>query len=724
MAIKSEKNLKGRVASVSFHNSETGYTVFYDRSNKKTVVCTTLGINVGDQYIATGDWQTHDKYGEQFNAQVIEFVADNSTEQIETYLSSGIVKGIGAKTAQKIVNKLGENTLETILNHPERLARISGVGQHKAQLIVEAFQDRDIEAKVLRFLISHKISPVLSKKLIDLYGSQTINILTKDPYLLAYEVKGIGFHKADAIAKGFAIAHDSPERIRAGIMYCTQKEMEDRGHCYVEGSDLVNMTRALLGFNLENNVLITDEINYLLKEKQLVRIDERIASDNCYKTETFIYRFVQDRTSSISASAESPEILDAIKAAESELKVSFSEEQLSAVRASSSSRLLIITGGPGSGKTTVVNAITKVMLALGRKTRLAAPTGKAANRLSTVTGIEATTIHRLLKSRGVHFEHNFNNPIDADVLIVDESSMIDIFLAKSLFQSLPEKCSLILVGDKDQLPSVGPGKLFCDLINSKIIPVYQLGKIYRQQEGSSISEFARNINEGILTHIPHPDGITQQDAYMLEIEDPESILALIVKIVSSSIPNRRHIPVDEINVLSPANRGLLGVDSLNQALQEAINPPALGRNELKIGDGILRVGDRVIQRVNNYNLDEVGVFNGETGVVDKIDLEKKIVTVSLWDGRLIEYKGANIKQLSLSYAMTVHRSQGTEIACVVLVVSKAHTMMLERALVYTGMTRAKKLLVLVGSKQALNDATGRKAALNRRTNLSFMLMNV
>lgn len=718
MAIKSEKNLKGRVASVSFHNEKSGYTVFYDRSNKRTIICTTFIINIGDSYIASGEWQTHEKYGEQFNAQDIEFVADNSTDQIETYLSSGIVKGIGAKTAHKIVSRLGEDTLDTILNHPERIAKISGVGKHKAQLIVEAFQDKDIEAKVLRFLISHKISPVLSKKLIDLYGSQTVNILTKDPYLLAYQVKGIGFHKADAIAKGFNIAEDSPERIRAGIMYSVQKEMDERGHCYVDARELANLTRNLLGFSVAEQ--IEKELNFLIETKQLIRIDDRIASENSYKTETFIHRFVRDREVS-EQNLAIPEITNALKEAEDQLNVKFSEEQLSAIRASTNSRLQIITGGPGSGKTTLVNAITKVMLALGKKVRLAAPTGKAANRLSSVTGIEATTIHRLLKSRGVHFEHNFDNPIDAEVLIVDESSMIDIFLAKSLLQALPEKCGLILVGDKDQLPSVGPGKLFSDLISSKVVPVCKLGRIYRQEEGSSISGFAHDINRGILTNIPRPDGISKQDTYMLEVEDPHACLSLIVKVVSSSIPNRRQIPVGEINVLSPSNRGTLGVDNINQALQEAINPPALGRNELKIGDGILRLGDRVIQRANNYNIDDVGVFNGETGIIDSIDLEKKIVTVSLWDGRLIEYKGANLKQLSLSYAMTVHRSQGTEISCVVLVVSKAHTMMLERALIYTGMTRAKKLLVLIGSKQALHEATKRATALNRRTNLSYML---
>ncbi|MDZ4785681.1 MAG: AAA family ATPase, partial [bacterium] len=565
---------------------------------------------------------------------------------------------------------------------------------------------------------------LLAHKIFRLYGQKTVEIITKNPYRLAQEVWGVGFTTADQIAANLGIKADSPLRLKAGILYTIQKAAEGEGHCFLTGTILSERAKSLL--ELEDNIDLSPFVDELKTEGDLIDMEGNYYLPALDRAEDSVAYFVSKRCQALS-NTKIPESLvtDTISQIIKKLSFDFSVEQKEAVYRSIKYPLLVITGGPGCGKTTIIQAITAAYEAAGQIIKLAAPTGRAAQRMSQVCALPASTIHRLLKfdpiKRG--FIHGPKDPLIADIIIVDEASMIDIYLAQSLFSAISDKTTIILVGDKDQLPSVGPGRILGDLLSLTEIQSISLSRIFRRKEESSINDIAHAINSGNVPNIPVPDGETKADAYFIPKSEPEEITSLVRKLVAEQIPKKFGISAQEIVVLTPSNRGPLGTIALNQQLQAHLNPPGSidSEQEIEVGETILRIGDRVCQRVNNYQIDEAGVFNGDTGQVYSIDKYSGRLTVELWDGRLIDYERAELPQLALAYAVTVHRSQGSEIPCVVMVLHDSHYALLERQLVYTGVTRAKKLLIIVGSKRALAIASKRTNTHRRLTRLPLRI---
>jgi exodeoxyribonuclease V alpha subunit len=731
-----EHVIRGLVKKITFRNRENGYSVLdvlvQDKGglaigDRIKVVGTCVHVNEEEEVIAKGEVINHPRFGEQFLAAHIEQLDPDSSEGIRRYLASGTIKGIGRGTASRLVKEFGNETLEVIHKDPKRLSRV--IGRHKARLIKEAFSESSSLKQIMQFLISHKISPNLANKIYARYGDQAVEILTADPYLLAREMKGVGFKTADNIAtNGLKLAVDSDARIRGSIIYILEKASDD-GHCFLSGEELEAAAYSTLELN-EGSVPLTRlraQIGTLIKENALVEINSRYYLPPIYHAEssvaTLVLRKLQPREKPLIPNELATKC---IAEAAAELGISFSAEQESAVLCALEYPLLLITGGPGCGKTTLVKALAAVFKAARLELRLTAPTGRAAQRLTQVCDHAASTIHRLLKFQNGSFFYNEKNPLPAQVVVVDEASMVDIFLAKALFAALSDSCTVILVGDKDQLPSVGPGRVFSDLIRSKVVKTVLLSYLFRRGNKSSINDIAHQINNGAMPFIPEPDGKTKVDAYMLPESDAPRALQLVERLVADQVPKKFGFTHSDILVLSPSNRGVLGVANINLKLQERLNPTHLRdeSQQIAVGSLTLRLGDRVVQRVNNYNIHEAGVFNGDTGSIISVDRKLAQVKVDLWDGRIITYKDKELSQLNLAYALTVHRSQGSEIGVVVLIVHDSHYTMLERQLVYTGITRAKNLLIIVGTKRALAIASKRITAAERHTYLSEIIQGL
>lgn len=730
--------IRGTVEKITFHNEETGYSViriapegpiegptenldFEESVVSNTITATgiTPKIKPGSHVIISGYFTVHPKFGRQFAIIAAAETPPSTPEGIERYLASGLIKGIGSGTAKRIVESFGSDALSVIKGDPEKIASLAGVGKKKARILHSALAQQGEFDQVLRFLIEHEISPTLAAKIYQRFQERTLKILKSNPYLIAREIRGIGFHTADGIALKLGIPHDSGLRLKAGII-CALNNASDDGHCYLSASSLIERARLLLGF--EEPPDLSDEISELISSGDLKVYRDCFFLTIFHEAEAQVAEFITSRAENSFSEDERARDLDrAIEEAQLDLGVTLSAEQRYAVELADAKSLLIITGGPGCGKTTMVRALTQMFKRSDRSYALAAPTGKAAQRLSQVCGTTASTIHRLLRydpfSKG--FVHNSANPLPFDALIVDEASMIDIFLARDLFAAIPKHCKLILVGDKDQLPSVGPGRLFADLIRSPHVTTIQLSQLFRRDAESRINSVAHLINIGEIPEIPTPDGVIKSDAYMIERRSIEDSAKLIESLVAEQIPRKFGFSGSDIAVLTPTNRGLLGTQELNKRLQERLNPRDKHSrlSLLNIGDGSLRVGDRVCQRSNNYKIDPAGVFNGDMGIVSEVNNDEQSVTVELWDGRLIEYSRKDVGQLSLAYTLTVHRSQGMEVPCVVLALDESHFTLLERQLIYTGITRAKKLLIIVGSKRALGLATKRAQTKKRGTML-------
>ena len=718
-----ESAISGVIARVTFHNPENGYSVLQvnltEQNETLTVVGTILNPVQGMSIHARGKSVFHQRFGAQFQAASITEIAPSTNEGIEKYLSSGLIKGIGEKTARRLVNKFAEKTLEIIYKDPDKLATVSGISKNKALLIHNACTQQRANQDSMRFLIEHGVKPNLAQKIVDKYKSKTVEILSKDPYMLARQIKGIGFLTVDRIALQLGITPDSPERLKAGIFYALERSADD-GHCYLNKSDLFRRSITLLGIG--DHYDLSEHLESLLAEGFVVAKDDSVYLHHIAAAEKFVADFIASRAYSPKQSdIPAHSLMKALKYASQELELDFSEEQRDAVQLAAENSLLLITGGPGCGKTTIIKALCHLFKQSKKRFALAAPTGRAAQRMSQVCDYPAGTIHRLLKydPRSGKFTYGINDPLQIDALIIDEASMIDILLAKDLFSAIPRNAKLILVGDKDQLPSVGPGKVFSDLITSKGLKSVVLSRLFRRQEESSINDIAFMINSGIVPTIPTPDGLTKVDAYFIPKRDPQEAAATIESLVADQISRKFSIPLPEITVLTPSNRGPLGTVELNRRLQARLNPRGvLGADtELEHGNNVYRLGDRVCQRVNNYQIDPYGVFNGDTGQIHSIERAAKKLTVELWDGRLIKYDSSDIGQLSLAYAVTVHRSQGAEIPCVVLALTDSHFTLLERQLIYTAVTRAKKLLIVVGSKRALEIACKKITTQKRGTSL-------
>lgn len=734
-----EGMLRGTVLRVTFRNPENGYTVLQVQPQAElapvTVVGHALDAREGSVVIARGQFTTHKKFGVQFQARSISESPPTTPDELTRYLASGVIKGIGPKSAARIIKEFGAHTLEIARSDPRRVGKVAGIGRKKAELLAAALSRREDRDEVLQFCIEHHITAALAHKIFKFYGARAVEILTRDPYLLARDLKGIGFTTADGIARNLGIRQDAPQRLRAGLMYALEKAADD-GHTFLPDRLLAERARALL--ELGDEISLEQPLADLIADKQLTRTVRGLYLPDLYVAEGRVAKFVAERiganvdpragTGSLEVGAAMvqrdfpADLTTELCAAEQKLGLSFSPEQRHAVALAVRNRLLLITGGPGCGKTTVIRALCAVFRKGEARLMLTAPTGRAAQRIAQVAGLPASTIHRLLKydpSRRA-FTYGANDKLPVDVLIVDEASMVDIELARDLVDAIPAEATLILVGDKDQLPSVGPGRVFAELLTVPNIAVVSLTQLFRRGEASAITSVAHSINTGISPRIPEPDGVTKSDAYFLSRSDAEEAASMIEKLVGDQIPKKFGIPVQDITVLTPTNRGPLGTLLLNQRLQERLNPRSrsLSAEEITLPGFTLRVGDRVCQRVNNYQLDPLGVFNGDLGYVQTIDPLLGRATVELWDGRLVKYEKEALYELSLAYAITVHRSQGSEMPCVVLALHDSHFTLLERQLVYTGVTRAKKLLVVVGSRRALEIAAKRTKSIKRNATLA------
>jgi len=718
-----EEILRGEVSRITYRNDANGYVVLQvavpDQRERITVVGNATKINEGSPVIIRGIFRNHPKFGKQLVASSITETPPETVDGLIKYLGSGTIKGIGESTAKRIVREFGSETMEVILRTPERVANLKGVGPSKAKLLTEAFAGQSEMREIYRFLLEHNITQNLATKIFERYGSRSIETLSKDPYILARlgGIRGVGFKTADEIAKSLGFEFSSLARLRAGIYHALEKSLDD-GHCFLTVELLFERARALLSLHDEDDLL--PHLQTLLEESAVVRDNDKIYLPPLFRAEVAVSEFVALRCNRNDTPFLDPSLVaDALKAGEESLGITYSEEQRSAVLDATHYPLVLITGGPGCGKTTVIKALSLVFKYAGKRLALAAPTGRAAQRMSQVCGLPASTIHRLLKfdPRGGGFTHGVNDPLPIDGIIVDEASMIDLSLAKDLFSAIPRNAPLILVGDKDQLPSVGPGKVFGDLLSLKELRTVSLSRLFRRAEESSINSIAFQVNSGIVPTIPEPDGITKTDAYFIPKSDAEEAGSLIEKLVAEQIPKKFGIDSKDIVVLTPSNRGPLGIQSLNARLQARLNPKADEEQEIELNGTILRLGDRVCQRVNNYQIDHHGVYNGDMGEIYSIDRATRSLQVELWDGRIIKYDSAALGQLSLAYAVTVHRSQGSEIPCVVLALHESHYSLLERQLIYTGITRAKKVLIVVGSKRALSIASKRTTTSRRCTYL-------
>lgn len=718
--------IRGVLNRVTFRNSENGYSVLQvsipDEREPVTLVGNCNDPKVGATLLAKGHFVEHPKFGRQFKAVTVTEVPPTTADGIERYLASGLIKGIGDKTAQRLVETFGDQTLEVIYRDPQQIAKVPGIGRNKAKIIHEAFAAKQEAQETVRFLVEHGMSPLLAQKIFDQYKSKTIEVISKDPYILARQMRGIGFLTADNIAMQLGLKPDSPQRLKAGIYYALEKASDD-GHCFLPENELNKRSQILLG--LEEAVDLSPHLGSLIEEGFVTRREDAIYLQHLFQSEKFVANFVSGRLNEIVSDLDTTSIDAAIVEASENLGIKFSAEQERAVHEAVKFPLMLITGGPGCGKTTLIKALSHVFRKAGKRLLLAAPTGRAAQRISQVCDYPASTIHRLLKfePRTGGFLHGINEPLIADIIIVDEASMIDIHLAKDLFSAISPNAKIILVGDKDQLPSVGPGKVFADLISAREVKSINLSQLFRRSEDSNINLVAHMINSGIMPQIPEPDGITKSDSYFIAKREASEASNVIESLMADQITRKFGIPLSEICVLTPSNRGPLGTIELNKKLQARINPvERVGEdNQIEVGETTFRVGDRVCQRVNNYQLDNFGVFNGDLGQVYSIDKSERRMVVELWDGRLIKYEGAELSQLSLAYCVTVHRSQGSEIPCVILALSDSHFTLLERQLIYTAVTRAKKLLIVVGSKRALAMGSKRTSAHKRCTYLRQLI---
>ncbi len=720
-----EQILRGVIERVTFRNPENGYAVLQlavpDRIDRLTVVGNCFDVNIGTHVIVRGTFINHPKFGRQFSARSITETAPETPDALIRYLGSGLVKGIGEKTAAKIVAEFGTETMEILLRTPEKIGAIEGVGEHRALLLAQHFAGQQEMREILRFLIEHNMSQNLALKIYERYGSMAVETLTKDPYILARTagIRGVGFLTADSIAMNLGLKPHSPQRIKAGIYYALEKSVDD-GHCFLAWNQLAERSRELL--QLSTDIELEPFLEALIEEGGVINDESAIYLRHLHRAEKFVASFIAPRCTPYETPQIDEYLVDnCLKAAEEELKIEFSREQREAVLSATKHPLLIITGGPGCGKTTIIKALALLFKMAHKRLALAAPTGRAAQRMSQVCSMNASTIHRLLRYDPTTggFIYGINEPLEIDALIIDETSMVDLMLAKDLFSAIPKGASIILVGDKDQLPSVGPGRVFGDLLALTQIKTISLSRLFRRAEESAINATAHSINSGIVPSIAEPDGKVKSDAYLIRKSDAGEAAALVESLVADQIPRKFGIASHEIMVLTPSNRGPLGTLALNKQLQAKINPPGILdiEQELQVGETIFRVGDRVCQRVNNYQIDAQGVFNGDTGTIYNVNKPDRCLTVELWDGRLVKYTSSDLLQLSHAYAITVHRSQGSEIPCVVLALHESHYTLLERQLIYTGVTRAKRLLIIVGSKHALQIACRRTSTSRRCTRL-------
>lgn len=760
--------LRCLVERITYRSEQSGYSIIKTRvkgfSDLVPVVGNLMDVNVGSVLLVTGDWKIDPKYGRQFVAASWEETLPATVYGIEKYLGSGLIKGVGPKYAKKIVTLFGDQTLEIIETDPNRLIEVPGIGNRRVTLIRDGWEKQKEIKNVMLLLQSHDVSTAHAARIYKAYGKDSIQTIQDNPYRLADDIWGIGFKTADSIAMKLGMEKEKYARCRSGLLY-TLNKLSEEGHCFAlreqlihKGTELLEVDESLLSITLDEmirvkDVIIDHELQVALEsgrtavtatadnKRQEIKQDSSLGVDHSEVPESSQLQPVNIDAiylppfyfSEVGVAKKLYALMKAelktkisgpdrvIAAVEKQAGIQYDEVQLQAIHCAINSKVMVLTGGPGTGKTTTMNSIIKIYLASGYEIILAAPTGRAAKRMTETSGMEAKTIHRLLEYQPAEgYKINEDNPLQGDVLIVDECSMIDILLMYNLLKAVPENMTVILIGDTDQLPSIGAGNVLRDIISSDVIPVVKLERIFRQAQGSRIVMNAHRINRGEFPDISNRKDSSGQlsDFFFISDDEPEHALAQIVPLCQKRLPAAYHLnPINDIQVLTPMQRGVIGAMSLNKELQNALNP---GTTMLYHGGTEYRLHDKVMQLKNNY---DKGVFNGDIGIVSAIDTEARELTVDFDVGQVV-YDITELDELTLAYATTIHKAQGSEYPVVVMPILMTHFVMLQRNLIYTGITRAKKLLVLIGSWKALSYAIRNNNVLSRNTRLAERLRGI
>ncbi len=729
--------LEGTLDRLTYQSEEDGYTVGKltpaGKRFQVTIVGKLAGVRPGETLLLEGEWQEHRDHGRQFAVITCRTLMPATIDGVRRYLGSGLIKGIGPATAQKITDTFGKYTLEVIEREPDRLIEVPGLGRRKVELIKAAWRAQQRIKEVMIFLQDVGLPTGMAVRIYKQYGDAAIQIVQSEPYRLADEVYGIGFLTADKIAAALGLAPDDPRRIAAGLRHSLGAATDD-GHCYLPAEDLLRRAAALLNVEPPLVRAVLEDPAQAGEIEIVVRPPSGPAElpSTVHRSPSAVYLrpLAMAETGVAAAIVRQLRLPSAIAGfyrqarwdqvfahLEDRRGMQLTERQQEAVRVALTTKVSVLTGGPGTGKTTVLRTVVALVAARGYRVLLASPTGRAAKRLSEVTGAEARTIHRLLEyapGAGGSFKRNAEWPLECDLLVVDEVSMLDVLLANQLLKALPPQAHLLLVGDADQLPSVGPGRVLGDLLASGVVPSVHLDQIFRQAAGSGIALNAQRINRG-----EPPELQGHSDFFFFPAPEAEACAERVVELVAQRIPRRFGLdPRRDIQVLSPTHKGPAGVTNLNRLLQAALNPAVQGKAEKSFGSVVFRQGDRVIQQRNNYDLD---VYNGDVGVIAAVSHEEQQIAVQFEDGRAVAYDFAILDELGLAYALSVHKSQGGEYPAIVLPLLMQHRGLLQRNLLYTGVTRARQLAVLTGDKRALATAVADERTQERFTGLAQRL---
>ena len=738
-----EETIEGYVDHIIYRNQENGYTVasLIVDGEELTCVGTFQALSEGETICGKGRYTEHPSYGQQFSIYSYETVVPQDAFAIERYLGSGAIKGIGAALAARIVRKFGDDTLRIIEEEPERLAEVKGISERKAREIAEQVEEKADMRKAMMFLQKYGISQTLGVKIYQQYKQDMYRILKENPYKMAEDINGIGFKMADEIASRIGIHTDSDYRIRSGLLYILLLATGE-GHVYLPKKLLLERAQQLLGVQADymekhltdlaiDRKIVIKEIETDHTEKQQV-----VYASQYYQIELHTAQMLHELN--VKDTAEEEVLQEKIKQIQRAEKIDLDEKQQEAIKEAVRNGLMVITGGPGTGKTTTINAIIRYFEMEGLDIYLAAPTGRAAKRMTEATGYEAKTIHRLLELTGipeessarVHFERNAQNPLEADVIIIDEMSMVDIFLMHALLSAVVTGTRLILVGDVNQLPSVGPGSVLKDIIRSGEFPVVELTKIFRQASQSDIVVNAHKINQGIPVVLDNKS----MDFFFLKRYDANVVISVVITLIQKKLPKFVDAQPYDIQVLTPMRKGLLGVERLNGILQQYLNPPEKEKKEKEHGNGLFREGDKVMQIKNNYQIEwevrglygipvekGVGVFNGDTGILREINTFAETVTVEFDERKFVEYSFKQLDELELAYAITIHKAQGSEDPAVIIPLLGGPKMLMNRNLLYTAVTRARKCVTLVGDEKTFEEMENNRMEQSRYTTLDLRI---